>query len=387
MPSYAMQSVKLPATVVHRIEAMIRNFVWGSVDGQKSIHLLRWKTLCQPKSRGGSGLKNLSKQNSAFLMKLALATRTQHDSLWVRVLRAKYGDLASPSVKRTPSTASIFWKSLSSVCEDLELGMMWKVGDGKSISFWSDHWVGDGGPLYHLAFAPIPVAAHRLNLAHYMNEVGTWEWSAFHDLLPNHLLAQIAQVNPSHSKGPDECIWQSNGKTTFSVSSAYNLLMEEDWDDEDSKWALAWRWPGLQRIRTFLWLAMHNRLLTNSERGRRHMSLDTQCGYCGHAEEDLNHILRACPLAVECWKLLIPSHLLRPFFSSSFDAWFRSNLKKGTTSDCWCISFGTLCWRLWKRRNDRVFTGTITPAHQVAHQVLTSVKHTLEARRPPAHPD
>ncbi|KAI9115757.1 hypothetical protein K1719_013426 [Acacia pycnantha] len=39
---------------------MTRNFIWGSTDSQRSAHLLKWSSLCQPKRCGGHGVKDLA---------------------------------------------------------------------------------------------------------------------------------------------------------------------------------------------------------------------------------------------------------------------------------------------------------------------------------------
>lgn len=185
---------------------------------------------------------------------------------------------------------------------------------------------------------------------------------------------------PTRNAGQDECIWMAD--RTFSVNSAYELLMRDDWDEVDCRWNLAWQWPGAQRVRTFIWLAFHNRLLTNAERLRRHMTTESRCSYCDTGTEDLNHVLRACPLAAECWQLVVPPTLQATFFSCPFNEWFETNLRRGRQSNYWCTTFGLLCWALWKRRNCRVFTASTQAAPQVVHEVLSNVHHTLQAGKP-----
>ena len=69
IPTFAMSCFKLPLTLCHEIEALIRNFWWGQRGNQRKIHWSKWKSLCQPKSLGGLDFKELQKVNDAMLAK------------------------------------------------------------------------------------------------------------------------------------------------------------------------------------------------------------------------------------------------------------------------------------------------------------------------------
>ncbi|CAN1831415.1 Putative ribonuclease H protein At1g65750 [Linum perenne] len=77
----------------------------------------------------------------------------------------------------------------------------------------------------------------------------------------------------------------------FSIRSAYKLILDNDELPITDSWKSIWKWSGPNRIRHFLWIAKHGRLLTNSERRRRHMANDSSCSLCNHPEENLIHIL------------------------------------------------------------------------------------------------
>ncbi|CAN1138640.1 Putative ribonuclease H protein At1g65750 [Linum perenne] len=104
--------------------------------------------------------------------------------------------------------------------------------------------------------------------------------------------------------GEDRITWGLERDGRFRVRSAYLLAAEEEGDTLDPIWRLIWRWKGPQRIRQFLWLVAHNRLLTNSERRRRHLAEIGSCQVCPGQEESVLHVLRDCPLASATWELL-----------------------------------------------------------------------------------
>lgn len=49
-----------------------------------------WSDICQPKKEGGIGFCHFKDINVAFLSKLGWKIARENDSLWCRLLRAKY---------------------------------------------------------------------------------------------------------------------------------------------------------------------------------------------------------------------------------------------------------------------------------------------------------
>lgn len=70
LPVYYMSSVLLPKTVIERIDARRRAFLWT---GEEKCHgaqcLLAWKNVCLNKEHGGLGVRNLTVMNHCLLLK------------------------------------------------------------------------------------------------------------------------------------------------------------------------------------------------------------------------------------------------------------------------------------------------------------------------------
>ncbi|KAK8559190.1 hypothetical protein V6N12_042472 [Hibiscus sabdariffa] len=62
---------------------------------------------------------------------------------------------------------------------------------------------------------------------------------------------------------------------------------------------------GLLRVRCFLWLVGHERILTNADRTRRHLTCDSRCSICSVSKEDIDHALRHCLIASSVWNQII----------------------------------------------------------------------------------
>ena len=87
--------------------------------------------------------------------------------------------------------------------------------------------------------------------------------------------------------------WKHESSGFFPVKSAYASIVKET-SSRDRIWNHLWKLPILQRSKSFLWLALHNKLLSNEVRHHRKIGNDTSCQNCGDHMESLLHILRNC---------------------------------------------------------------------------------------------
>ena len=67
---YYMQCHALPIKVCNAVDKLIRNFLWGSSDEKRKIHLVNWHTITLPKDWGGLGLYQMRYRKQALLAKL-----------------------------------------------------------------------------------------------------------------------------------------------------------------------------------------------------------------------------------------------------------------------------------------------------------------------------
>ncbi len=137
IPVYVMSLFKLPASVCDDLNKISRNCSWGVDKGKRRTHQKFWNHVTRPKQSGGLGLKDFRLFNQALLARQAWRLIDCLDSLCVRVLKANislidtsFGGNVSPG-----------WRSIIHGLELLKKGIVWRVGDGRSIRIQRDSWL------------------------------------------------------------------------------------------------------------------------------------------------------------------------------------------------------------------------------------------------------
>lgn len=126
-----------------------------------------------------------------------------------------------------------------------------------------------------------------------------WDVDKLSHILPEDKAREIrALVIPSIERAIDVLSWPGSTSGTFSVRSAYHLIAGGDFDDEDMNWI--WRIPCLEKVKSIIWLAVKEKLLTNIERVKCNLAIDGTCLVYGDEEETIDHLFRRCGFVSDC---------------------------------------------------------------------------------------
>ncbi|KAL4298080.1 hypothetical protein GQ457_12G018940 [Hibiscus cannabinus] len=157
----------------------------------------------------------------------------------------------------------------------------------------------------------------------------------------------------------DAKCWNGIVQGHFTVKSAYIIRCGPTVPDDGKLWKTLNKYRGLQRIKIILWLVCLERVMTNSERVRRHISDNAGCSLCGALFEDVNHLSRWCPQAIGIWTSLIKPDFLHQFLTMNIKEWVYLNItdvaRMANHPEDWDLLFGSICWNLWLERNAVVF--------------------------------
>jgi len=139
---YALSFFKAP-TSISSIEYLFNCFFfWGSEDHRK-ISWVDWNSVCQSKEVGGLGVRRIREFNYALLGKWCWRLLVDKNSLWFRVLLARYGVEGGQLLEGGRDASS--WRRVIYTFRRKQWfseHVSCVVGNGKLTMFWSDVWVG-----------------------------------------------------------------------------------------------------------------------------------------------------------------------------------------------------------------------------------------------------
>ena len=138
--AYVMQGCILPQRVLSSIDKINRNFVWGSTNEVKRMHMVSWKKITKPKARGGLGVHDAKGRNVSLAAKLCWRMDQSTNAKWAEVLRKKY----QVRLDRKSKAHFRVWTAVLKGKEVCNKGSKWTIGSNSSLSFWFDKWMGAG---------------------------------------------------------------------------------------------------------------------------------------------------------------------------------------------------------------------------------------------------
>ena len=145
IPIYQLSLFRMPKIVARRLEKLQRDFLWGWGRMERKIHLINWEVVCTQKENGGLGMWKIDLLNKALLGKWIWRFTFEEDILWKKVIGVKYGQEGFGW--RTNEARGAFrvgvWKAILKEANWCWDNIMFKVGKGTKVKFWTDHWCGN----------------------------------------------------------------------------------------------------------------------------------------------------------------------------------------------------------------------------------------------------
>ncbi|KAK8605513.1 hypothetical protein V6N13_102291 [Hibiscus sabdariffa] len=146
---------------------------------------------------------------------------------------------------------------------------------------------------------------------------------------------------PSAALGQDLPGWHWEQNHCFSSKLAYAAIDIDVSPAHDFNWKMVWSIKLPQRIQVVLWLAVHDRLLSNVERKRRHLTESDVCAFCNGKVETLLHVFSDCRMVQPAWRVVIKRDMLQVYCAMTYEDWLDLNLHGA--SEFACDSLAT-CW-------------------------------------------
>ncbi|XP_074266676.1 uncharacterized protein LOC141589955 [Silene latifolia] len=136
----------LPASILNKVEAICRSFLWKGKEAANSPPLVAWGTCCKSKQNGGLGVIDLRRWNKAALGKYVWWISHKKDHLWVKWVHAIYIKNSDWMSYQPKTDSSWFWRKICSVRDSLKAGYqgVWWLQTDNSYSIKQGYqWLGD----------------------------------------------------------------------------------------------------------------------------------------------------------------------------------------------------------------------------------------------------
>lgn len=375
IPLYQMQVTKFPITLCNEIDRYQKHFLWGHTEETKKIHLIKWDQICTPKRCGGLGLRRTSDVNIALMAKLGWRLLMEEDKLWAKTINTKYEG-------KLHNSDSQVWRHINKGSELLHQGNIWQIGNGNKAKFWVDKWLSIGPLLSCPELEDLTPLDPMEPVCNYII-AGIWDLRTLRPLLPTPIVEIIRSIPLSYA--PDKLIWSPSSHGLFSLKSAHALLINQG--ETNGIWDKIWKIQTIPRVKSFLWLARHCKLLTNAERCKRMFTDNPSCSLCGAVEENLLHTLRDCINSKPIWLSIVPSTRHSDFFNCDFIPWIESNILVNKSianySLNWNSIFAAAAWKIWSWRNKCLFEADFCmPPHPAQHILTAATEFSSRIKSP-----
>jgi hypothetical protein len=140
IPTFSMYCFKLPRGLCLAINAMLRNFCWGSKNGKRKPSWVSWEKMCSPKFSGGMSFWDIELFNLVMLARQAWRILHQ-EALISRVLKAIYfhnTDFLQATMSSSPSHV---WRAIVEGKEVMKQGLVHRIGTWEDTDPWNDNWL------------------------------------------------------------------------------------------------------------------------------------------------------------------------------------------------------------------------------------------------------
>jgi hypothetical protein len=161
------------------------------------------------KAKGGMGYRDLERFNMVLLAKQGWRLIQQPETLIARIYKEKYfrnGTFLNSELSRRLSYS---WRSIKNAKKILQEGLVWRVGDGRLIKIWGDHWLEK--PTSFLVQFPVQFLDKEATISELIDEeTKMWKTNVVSDVFMEEEARSICRIVISPSSQQDRLVWTGN---------------------------------------------------------------------------------------------------------------------------------------------------------------------------------
>jgi ribonuclease HI len=350
---------------------------------------------------GGLGLQDPGKLNQIMGAKIWWRWMKTPDALWAQIWKNKYAPIMQLDQlirHNVRIQGSNIWNTAWQNKDIVQKHAFWEIRNGDSAEFWQDSWQ-QLKPLNELA--ELTPLQHALNQAPSLKVKDLWkplearqnwrQWkTSSQDLgIPPDVNLSAWQYEAARRKipikeGPDILRWGHSASGNFSVKEAYYLQGNYHNQERDTIWRKIWNkalWP---KVSTFLWLIIHNRILTWDNLRKRGFIGPSICVLCQCQEETKEHLFNGCHYSQAVWdqgaQIMRRSNQNRGSTRDTIENWDTITFNNPILNYIWQLLPGFILWQIWKERNKRIFHSKDSTPELTWDRVATLIKETIRSK-------
>ncbi|KAG7564174.1 Ribonuclease H domain [Arabidopsis suecica] len=361
LPTYVMSCFRLPKTITSKLTSAVANFWWSSNGDSRGMHWMAWNKLCNSKSEGGLGFRNVDDFNSALLAKQLWRLITVPDSLFAKVFKGRYFRKSNPLENIKSYSPSYGWRSICSARSLVNKGLIKRVGSGTSISVWEDPWIPAQFPRPAKSNGSLVDPLLKVNNL-IDSRSNFWNIDLLKEIFDPEDVALISALHVGAPTKEDTLGWHFTKSGKYTVKSGYHTTRIEKSEttfsligpDIRPLKAHSWQVHCPPKIRHFLWQILTGCVPVTENLRKRGIVCDTGCARCGEPVETINHTLFQCHPARQIWAL---SQVPTAMGNFPTDSIFTNldHLFWRIPSEFDSSAFPWIIWYIWKARNEKIF--------------------------------
>eukprot|EP00253_Pinus_taeda_P027356 PITA_27356 len=357
IPIFMISTLPTPKGVLQQFRNIQRDFLWGRDEARKKWALVSWEKICKPKNHGGVGLDD--------------------QEILSNVLGAKF-----------------WWRWVKN--PKAQWASIWKEKEGDLALFWEDKWQQE----------PILLKEDFLNLKHETNTQGLTRvkdfWDDIHntgkwriwkniDCRNDRILKTKAEALGKMLEqrmilvlgGQDQLRWGNNNEGIFNIKEAKSILLELASQAPNQTWKNLWRHQGWMKIKLFMWLFHHRKILTWDNIRKRGMIGPSICQLYEAQEENMEHLLNSCKFTSRLWdafaNIFQQIDRNKESITNTLNRWRRNFSDNEVLNLAWALMPSFIIWNIWKEMNKRIFKNEKNPALSLFDHILKQIKEMVSS--------
>jgi len=174
------------------------------------------------------------------------------------------------------------------------------------------------------------------------------------------------------AKGQDQLRWRNNKEGTFNLKEAKSILLELNPLVPDKIWQNFWRCQRWMKIKLFMWVVYHKKIMTWDNIRKRGVQGPSRCLLCEAQQETLEHLLNNFIFTSWLWDFFATifqqSNRDRGSIISTLINWRKSDNE--ILNSVWAHTPSFIIWNVWKQRNKRIFKEEKNPPQHLLEIIL-----------------